>query len=416
MLRFGAVFAVFSFARRSFAAFVPLCGLLLLGSGCALVRMSNSPPVRTVRVRVVADSGFAENTVWKTNAQTLIDAASDHFTSWFNIALAIDTMQIWDFTQSDCYDSMFEWDCLSNAVGPGSSDIVVLFTKASSRHDFTIAGFGQYETGCIRVAQADWHHVRGGFEYAFLTLIHELGHLFGAFHVFHDDVRKEHHVMNPALSHKLLTKKGTETELLVPEWHPANRTIVRALLHRPFHDSDWNAGHWPAIERAYQQVRREFIGFAVDERGQVVRHALNALSQTEYFYYLSSWAAMCGMDSCALLYVDSLATVLRAIEATCRNCGSNCQARMCLHMGYRFGRSADWLDNRLAYYHLKKAHILLSVAEDDAEEEYETFVELLPKMSAAHKRKFRAAFELHHDRIRARQDDTQTAPAKGGIP
>lgn len=211
--------------------------------------------------------------------------------------------------------------------------------------------------------------------------------------------------MNPVLSRKLLSRRGVETELTIPEWHPANRTIVQALARRPFHNDEWRPEHWPAIEQAYRTVRREFIGFVIDEHGRMAGHEHNALFQVDYYKYLSSWAALCGMDSCALLYIDSLATVLRAVDATCRVCGTNCQAHLCRHSRHWRSRSTEWLDNRLAHYHRDKAHILLGLDEDDAEAQYQTFLDLLPTLSAADKRKYRAAFELRRERIRARRSD-----------
>jgi hypothetical protein len=296
---------------------------------------------------------------------------------------------------------MFDWDCLAKSVQVDSADIVVHFTKQRDPYRYRLAGIALYDLGYVRVTQADWASVEGGYEQAFITLIHELGHVFGAFHVFRDLKYKAHCVMNPRLSDKLLVKKGLETVVQVPDWHPGNQVLIRALKQRPFRASEWKQEHWPDIEHAYRTVRQEYCGFRVDERGRLTGHDEDELYEPDYYAFVATWAAQCGMDSCALMYIDSMAVVLEAMKNTCLDCGTSCQAHVCWYTGFHDWRIERWFDHRLAYYHLDKAHLLVSAGSmEEAEAEFDAFLKLERNMSVTDKQRYRAAFDYYRARSR----------------
>jgi len=300
---------------------VAAAACLLLAVQCAVFapRPAGVSGARVIRVKVVADPSFASHAMWQKNAANLVGTASAFFKDWFEVEFVIDTLVVWDIEKAPCHTVMFDWDCLVKTIPRGNADIVIHFTK-ERRRTYGLAGISLFDFGYVRVTQADWGNLQGGYEYAFMTLVHELGHQFGAFHVYLDDNQKKLYVMNPYLSEKLIAKKGMQTALVMPEWHPANRTIVRALRSRPFSIEGWTPAHWPAIEAAYREVRTTYLPFGVAGDGRLSGHEFNEMYQPDYYYFLANWAALCGVDSCAMGYIDSMATVLRAMRRTCAAC------------------------------------------------------------------------------------------------
>lgn len=379
---------------------VPVAALALsiLLTGCAALFTQAPPPARTVHVKVVADPSFAGHSRWRANAQNLVAAASDVYRSWFGLGFVVDTMVVWDMASSPCYQTMFDWDCLCSRVGRDSADIVVHFVKAANPEEHRLAGISLYEQGYVRVTQADWPQAVGGYQHAFITLVHELGHAFGAFHVYHDQKHPAHYIMNPVLSPKTVFRRGVELETNVPEWHPANQVIIRAMRDRPFAGAGWDSANWNRIHAAYRTVRQQYVGFRIDSRGRMVDFADNELVQPDYFSYLSSWAMLCGEDSLALQYLDSVRVTLDGVRNTCLDCGANCQAHVCWYAGTQSREVERWYRTHIALYSLEKAHLLLRAGEfAQAEDAFRTFESLRSAMSLADKRRHRAAFEYYRD-------------------
>jgi hypothetical protein len=351
---------------------------------------------RVIRVKVVADPSFASHAMWEKNARNLIDNASAFYRDWFEVAFVIDTMVVWDIEAEPCHTVMFDWDCLVKSVPRGNADIVIHFTK-ERRLTYGLAGISLFDFGYVRVTQSDWGNLQGGYEKAFMTLVHELGHQFGAFHVYLDDRYKQLRVMNPYLSDKLITKQGMQTTITMPDWHPANQIVVRALRSRPFSVEGWTAEQWPAIEAAYREARAQYLPFRVDSAERLSNHEQNELYQPDYYYFLAGWASLCGLDSCAMSYIDSMATVLRAIRRTCVECAPHCATHLCRYTGSSEWRIDEWLDRRLAMYHFERATLNARFGRtSEAARDFAEFDKLWgDDLRSTDKRKYRASLELY---------------------
>lgn len=383
---------------------LPACTICRCGSALQFLA---AEPARVVHVKVVADPSFAGHSRWRTNAENLIGTASELFMGWFDIAFEIDTMVVWDLTNAPCHTTMFDWHCLVKSVDKGSSDVVIHFSKETDPYRFRLAGISLYTFGYIQVIQAGWVHKQGGYEEAFLTLVHELGHLFGGIHVYHDQKVKTRYILNPRLSPKLIQRTGTEIALALPDFHPGNVSIIRGLLNRPFDPAGWGAEHLVPVQSAYAEARREWCPFRVGSGGELSREHEDQLHEISYYYFLSNWAALSGEDSVALAYVDSAEALIEAVKHTCTGCGLNCQRRVCLHSGTRESRIARWYQRRKAGLHYWKAYVLLHCGRPvEAEHHFEQFFSLHKDMRLTYVEKHRAGFEFYREWLCAEPEET----------
>lgn len=279
-----------------------------------------------VHIKVVVNSTFASNALWKNNVHTLISAASKTYESWINVNFVVDTMIIWDVEKSLGRQKLFVYDCLMKEIPRGRSDIVVYFMKELMPTEFW-AGISLYTRGYVMVKQIDDSVIRDGFQIAFHTLVHELGHVFGATHTYFDN--NGHEIMNPSIHDKLVEKVGKERVYTEPEFHRGNVTIMTALANRPFGDTIWSGDLWKNIRRAYNQTRREYCSFSITASGEIANHTYDEFIEAHIFGYLSSWAQMCGRESLAIRYLDTLDLYYQAVNRTCKRQGVAGNQKIC---------------------------------------------------------------------------------------
>ena len=348
--------------------------------------------VRTVHVKVVADPSFANNVSWRTNAGNLIVAASGIYESWFNIRFVIDTMLIWSMDAAACHGTSLDQDCLVESVPRGNSDIVIFFAKEGVEDRFHLAGLSYALYGYIFVTQGSWVHNRIGYDAAYMTLVHELGHLFGAVHIYKPRELDLRYVMNPYLTDKLFEKDGMEYETKMPDFHPATVTIINALRDRPFTMEKWAPAFWPKIRNAYQKARGEYCNFRM-QSGMMRDYESNDIYQNQIYFYLSNWASACGQDSLALAYCDSMDLLSDAMAAACR---SECHSRMCADLGCSGIERGIWTINCEISYRWLKSYLLLRAGKSElADAQFDTLMVCLSGSPIQVREQFRGSYRLY---------------------
>jgi len=139
----------------------------------------NRRPPRELRTLIVAGSAYRKfRQGWRSRVKQIADAASAHFEAEFGIRLVVDEIRPWKFLRAPrTADRAMEQ--LHREVDPGNHDLVIaltLFAFPGAQRGAEVRGFSQYFSQYVLVP--DQWMVSG----AVTRLVHELGHVFGAFH------------------------------------------------------------------------------------------------------------------------------------------------------------------------------------------------------------------------------------------
>ena len=165
-------------------------------SSCSLV--GSDAPQRVVRVKVLADVPFrARNRNWAEEARGIVEAASDYYEREFDIRIMTQSVSPWPVTQrvdsTPALLSMLQkqFPIQSN---DGNYDLIVSFTAENTSRYLTagrprvdrigncVQGLSNYVV--VPVGKVfRYQSASAEPEFSVITLIHELGHVFGAEHV-----------------------------------------------------------------------------------------------------------------------------------------------------------------------------------------------------------------------------------------
>lgn len=165
-------------------------------SSCSL--LGSDTPQRVVRVKVLADVPFrARNRNWAEEARGIVEAASDYYEREFDIRIMTQSVSPWPVTQrvdsTPALLSMLqkEFPVQSN---DGNYDLIVAFTAENTSRYLTagrprvdrigncVQGLSNYVV--VPVGKVfRYQSASAEPEFSVVTLIHELGHVFGAEHV-----------------------------------------------------------------------------------------------------------------------------------------------------------------------------------------------------------------------------------------
>ncbi|MBD3315165.1 MAG: hypothetical protein GF344_05215 [Chitinivibrionales bacterium] len=334
---------------------------LVIGlSRCSSLLLENAN-ARTVRCKVVVSPEFAENTKWRQNVETLVEYADRVMYSWADIHLHIDTMTVFDVESSSSYAGHFFHDCLIKEIPKGSSDIVLYFSRhrtPQGRH----VGMSKFEFGYLHVVQLDWDQKNRDYMFACHTLLHELGHMFGAVHVYR--LEQGPRMMNPYLEERLVQKKGMAWEYKEPEFNLTNAKIMAACAHRGFRPREWSDSTWRTIRDAYARIPEMHNKWRFSSDGKILSHEFNEFVEGQRFAFLATWASLSGHHDLALKYLDTLEWFEECAHATClAETGS--VSRLCRRRGghnrseidsYAFSTHA-WIQLRKAYVFLRAGKV-----------------------------------------------------------
>lgn len=175
---------------RRRAALAPFVALMLVASalGCAKAKPRAVPPnleARTITALAVVHKGLVDQQpkAWQSQARERVASASRLFEDQFRLRFVVGTSQIWDREVSLSERPHDLLDQLRGEVSAGANEIVIAFVPWPKLPPERNAGPGaaNFHKGYILV-RADFGAFPSTSET--MTLAHELGHLFGAKHVY----------------------------------------------------------------------------------------------------------------------------------------------------------------------------------------------------------------------------------------
>ena len=168
----------------------------LLVSSCSL--FGSDTPQRLVRVKVLADVPFrARNPNWAQEARDIVEAASDYYEREFEIRIMPQSVSAWPASQrvdsTPALLAMLQREFPSSRKD-NSYELIISFTGENTTRYMTagrprvdrigncVQGLSNYVVVPIREI---FHYQGPGAEpeFSIISLIHELGHVFGAEHV-----------------------------------------------------------------------------------------------------------------------------------------------------------------------------------------------------------------------------------------
>jgi len=176
-----------------------LCLLLIVTGN---VFSQNNEEIRTIKVTAAADEEFRTFFNWEREIENRIGFVSDVFTSEVGIKFKVVRFIEWKSDDNTNMMQLLLRD-LRRSIEKGESDIVIGFTsqfsnQSHSNYDDYIAGlaYSFQDYMLVRTIRSErWNQYR-----KFQSLIHEIGHLFGAVHV-----KGETSIMqNPISSQRIL--------------------------------------------------------------------------------------------------------------------------------------------------------------------------------------------------------------------
>lgn len=236
--------------------------------------------VRIIRVRAVADATYrrvVDN--WRQRIQNAVSGASEYFESNFRIRFVLEDVQPWEY-RGVTHDTRARLKSLL-ALSPETADLVVGFIgfgeylKADANAYFTgLLGMGMPFGQHVMVSGDDHYHPnRDKF-----VLIHELAHVFGAFHVMNcrslmypasDGVPAELVMegtfeLEPALREVILAARNIDLQRGADSLPRETRRRIEALCREHRHPRESRA---PTLT-AYSYVLRELREYACGNAGR----------------------------------------------------------------------------------------------------------------------------------------------------
>lgn len=223
---------------------------------------AKTPAVREIKVLVAGGSEYRTfYSDWQSRGRTIVEGASKHFEKEFGLRFQVVGFDAWEYkkaakTADEAFRSL-------HSVKLGDADLVIGFTLVSfAGPRGEVRGLTQYFSQYVVIPDG-W-----GVPGATTRLVHELSHVFGAFHV-----NEKNSVMLPGfektprtfefgrameetmpLTHDVNLKEGVGS--LSPEAQQALRTIYRTH-HHPLEAIDEDP---VVVGYRYQSMRAELAG------------------------------------------------------------------------------------------------------------------------------------------------------------
>lgn len=236
--------------------------------------------VRTIRVRAIADATYlrvVDN--WRQRIQNAVSGASEYFESNFRIRFLVVDIQPWEY-RGVTHDVNARLKSLL-AISPADADLILAFV-----------GFGEYlkvdattyVTGLLGMGMPFGQHVMVSGDDHYhpnrdkFVLMHELAHVFGAFHVVNhrslmypnsDGVPPELVIegrfeLEPALREVIMAGRNIDFQRGADSLPPETRRRIEALSREHRHPRESRA---PTLI-AYSRVLRELRDYACGNTGR----------------------------------------------------------------------------------------------------------------------------------------------------
>ncbi len=330
-------------------------------------------PIKKLKAKVVLDPAITGVFRWKEAVRGSIDSVGRHFEQGAGVGLVVDTICLWNSAGDD---SGFASDRLMRDIPRGRADVVICFSakaeaSARSMDDLTMLQFGY-----ILVAVSERELFSGDLPETQLT--HRLANYLGALKMYPHRYRKmlqdnENIAYKPGVE---VFERRKTVEL--PMFHPGNCRIMEVIGNSPARRLEWNAAIWDTVLVTYAKIVRRYGFWKTGPKDYLVNCELNDFYQFDPYKRLSDWAAICGLDSSAALYLDSMQLVAERIVRKCQF-DANRPGLICEH--YRVVRryfsqpEQDWLSAfyATAQWHRCLLHLCLG-HEEKARVEFDEFI------------------------------------------
>jgi len=159
--------------------------------------------------------------------------------------------------------------------------------------------------------------VREPFKLAYHALLHELGHQFGALHVFRPASGGRYVMEAQPRGEPLEDAGGGDYTVPDASFHPGNAAIMRALSGRPFDRIEPDTARWSALARVYRTETARYTRSKITRSWELDGYAADEFYPDEMYYALAGWASLFGLADTAAAYVDSALHLTRIVDNTC---------------------------------------------------------------------------------------------------
>lgn len=351
---------------------------------------------RTVHVKIVVDPSFSTTPQWQAMVHALVEKTNHVMEKCAGIALQIDTMCVWDMQNAPSYPDLLVGDCLVKEQPKGKSDIVVYFTRMGNPPAL-ISGMTLYELGYAYIQQPTTTNPAHIDDKTVYSLVHWLGHLFGAAHCYYN--RENITVMNPFVHDGIIMEPIGPDAAQGPEFHKGNMLLMKGLSWRPFEEKGWNKNEWPKIKRLYEKIHNSYNHWEINRDGDLHNYDGDAFHEGNLLLYQSSWASLCGFPDKASRYLDSLDFLYRAITNECVREGVVGKTRICAQCGYEKSEASNWLEQQKFHIEMRRAVIFLRKGDSvSANNCFAAAINKLPDQLAMMKDKYSNGYAFYKER------------------
>jgi formylglycine-generating enzyme required for sulfatase activity len=229
------------------------------------------------KVLAVADRTFRDRSPeWQERAKQIVAGASHYFEELFNIRFSVVDCQPWQL-KADARNFSDTWGQLYG-IDPGEADLVIGFVGVTYPTEYR---FGSYRLGQSSFfGQHVYISDDKSLEKAVRTLIHELGHVLGAFHVA--DMRSimyplansvaPHFEFGKAAMEVFQNSQGIDLRRGVETLSPESARAIKELHSRFVHPAEANTPNPVAMGYVYQSLRADTLGNPVRAKA-MAKHA-----------------------------------------------------------------------------------------------------------------------------------------------
>jgi hypothetical protein len=352
-----------------------------------------NPVEQSITVKLLVDSTVASCTDWQKEMVRMFDRVNRIFRDRMPLVFRIDTMAVWQASQSGSYHDMLLGDCLIREQPKGGADVVV-YMGMNGNPPSMIAMLTLYELGYAYVQPMIDVSMKKIDQESYLSLVHGLAHLFGAVHCYYDG--KITTVMNPFIHDGTIINPVSKRKRLPPRFHQGNEVIMTALSRRPFKEDGWDTVYLKTIKATYGKIKNKYNPWRIDSPYLLSGYEDDAFHEGNLLLYLGSWASLCGRHQEAMKYYDSLEILWKAVKNCCVSGPDPGKNRLCNICGYNQASIEEWYSLQVFYLGIRRVMVDLRAGEiRHADSLFTALVNGIPAQLAVLKDKYRNGYIFH---------------------